>query len=201
MSRKAKTLLCMITICYVIIMLNVNCNAYSICDIDTYLSDEAEQTIYYDVPISEELQDYIRETLDSFDVDIENGFEVILAMAHTESRFHLDSQSGRCKGIMQVSEIHRETLDELGIADLFDPYDCFKAGIYYFKCGLNRADAVWEELDECELDKSDFVLNYALMSYNLGNRGADKKVKSGVYSTSYVEKVREAIASLEIKSE
>lgn len=162
---------------------------------------ETETIIYYDVPLSNEMQDYIRDTLEEFDVDIPNGFEVILAMAYTESRFKSDVENGTCEGIMQVSEIHKESLEELGISDLLDPYDCFKAGIYLMKCSLDNADSILEDTGTLGLDQEEFRLNCALMSYNLGNYGAEKKIKSGVYSTSYVDKVREAMANLEVKNE
>lgn len=166
-----------------------------------YYEHNVPEIVYYDVPLDEEIQDYIRDTLDEFNLDISNGFELVLAIAHTESRFNTDSENGSCKGIMQVSEIHKEKLDELKIQDLFDPYDCFRAGIYFLKCGFDNADSLWEEIDGCELSKDEFRLNCALMSYNLGNYGAEKKVKNGVYSTSYVEKVRKAMANLEVKNE
>lgn len=162
---------------------------------------ETEPERYYDVPLDEEIQDHIRSTLDEFELDVSNGFEIVLGIAYTESRFHADSENGSCKGIMQVSTIHQSTLDKLGIRDLFDPFECFRAGIYFLKSGFDNADLLWEEIEGCELSKEEFCLNCALMSYNLGNYGAEKKVRSGVYSTSYVEKVRKAMANLEVKNE
>lgn len=165
------------------------------------VESETESNVYYDVPLDNEMQDYIRDTLGEFDLDISNGLELVLAIAYTESRFHADSKNGNCKGIMQVSEIHKDKLNELEVRDLFDPYDCFRAGIYFLKSGFDNADSLWEEVESCELSEDEFRLNCALMSYNLGNYGAEKKIKRGVYSTSYVEKVREAMVNLEVKNE
>lgn len=179
-------------------------HVYGKCDnktlIDLSCYENANETkYYYDVPVDNDMQDYIREMLKEFEVDIQNGLEVVLAMAYTESRFKTDVKNGSCKGIMQVSEIHSETLEYLEIQDLYDPYDCFKAGVYYLKQGLENADELWDELTDCTLSKDDFRLNCALMSYNLGNYGAKTKISKGVYSTSYVEKVCKAMSELELR--
>lgn len=201
MKITAKIILSFISACLAMSVLAAPTHCYFVYDIcgeqvfaPQWVSDEVK---YYDVPIEDELQDYIRSTVEKLEIDIPNGFELVLAMAHTESRFHFDSENGRCKGVMQVSEIHQETLDELGVEDLFNPYDCFKAGIYFLKCGFDNADLLWLEIDDCSLSEEEFRLNCALMSYNLGAYGAREEVRSGVYSTSYVDKVRKAMAELE----
>lgn len=188
----------MITLC-TMVTLGIQCQCFSVCNVCNDCAESESVGRYYDVPLDDEIQDYIRDILDEFEVNNPNSFELVLAIAHTESRFHTDSENGTCKGIMQVSEIHKDTLEELNIQDLFDPYECFRAGIYFLKSGFDNADSLWEEIENCELDKDEFRLNCALMSYNLGNYGAKKKIQRGIYSTSYVERVREAMENLEIR--
>lgn len=200
MKRKGKLIVCLILIVSLISQFTIQGNAK--CEHKMLIlscNENADETKYYEVPLDNDMQDYIREMLNKFEVDIPNGLEVVLAMAHTESRFKTDVKNGSCKGIMQVSEIHSEALEDLEIQDLYDPYDCFKAGIYYLKQGFDNADELLDELTDCALSKDEFRLNCALMSYNLGNYGAKNKILEGVYSTSYVDKVRKAMGELEPK--
>lgn len=202
MKRISKFVVCLILIASLISQFTIQGNAK--CSHEMLIlscNESTDENKYYEVPLDNDMQDYIRETLNEFEVDIPNGLEIVLAITYTESRFKTDVKNGSCKGIMQVSEIHSETLEDLEIQDLYDPYDCFKAGIYYLKQGFDNADDLWNELTDCTLSKDEFRLNCALMSYNLGNYGARKKISKGIYSTSYVDKVREAMKELEPRLE
>lgn len=178
MRLKSKLIICLLLSGFLSSQLALPVHARYIPEIIliSHCTEDTDETKYYDVPLDNEMQDYIREMLDEFEVDVPNGLEIVLAMAHTESRFKTDVINGDCKGIMQVSEIHKETLEDLGVQDLYDPYDCFKAGVYYLKQGFDNAEELWDELDDCTLSKNNFMLNCALMSYNLGKYGAKNKV-------------------------
>ncbi len=201
MRFKSKLIICLLLSAFLSSQLAIQVHARYVPKIilTSYCDESINETKYYNVPLDNDMQDYIRSMLDEFEVDVPNGLEIVLAMAHTESRFKTDVTNGNCKGIMQVSEVHKETLEELGIQDLYDPYECFEAGVYYLKQGFDNADELWSGLADCTLSKEDFRLNCALMSYNIGKYGAKKKISKGVYSTSYVEKVRKAMSELELK--
>lgn len=48
--------------------------------------------------------------------------ELLQAVAWKESSYREDAQNGGCTGLMQVSEYwHRERMQRLGVADLYDP--------------------------------------------------------------------------------
>lgn len=148
MRVKSKIIICLLLFGFLNSQFTLSVHAICVPEITltSYCNESSDETEYYDVPLDNNMQDYIRSLLDEFEVDIPSGLEVVLAMAHTESRFRTDVTNKDCKGIMQVSEIHKETLEELEIQDLYDPHDCFKAGVYYLKQGFDNAEELWTSL-------------------------------------------------------
>lgn len=58
--------------------------------------------------------------------------ELIQAICFKESRFQPDSENGGCVGMMQVSPgWHRDRMDRLGAADLFDTRQNMVVGVDY----------------------------------------------------------------------
>ena len=128
---------------------------------------------YYNVPLDQELQDFIKEQCSTAGVDV----ELALAVMKVESDFQFDTVSGTNDyGIMQINKINHENLKKkLKIKDFLDPQDCIKAGIYMLGT-----------LDWCENEEQ------MLMCYNMGTAGARRKWKKGIYETDYTRKVLRA---------
>ena len=129
---------------------------------------EEVKPFYFDVPLSNEFQDYIRETSEQYNVPM----ELVLAMIEKESSFRPSVISGSNDyGYMQINIINHEWLTEtLGVTDFLDPYQNVLCGIHIIAG---------------HLEKTDGDVELALMRYNCGATGAKRLWDKGVYSTSY----------------
>ena len=89
---------------------------------------EQEPELLYDVPMSDELQRYIREQAERQDVP----FEIALAVIERESSYQPDAVSDTGDfGLMQINICnHRWLYEELGITDVMDPEQNIEAGLY-----------------------------------------------------------------------
>lgn len=130
------------------------------------------QPIYYDCPLSNDLQDYIRELCSDKDVPM----SLIIAMIEVESSFRANIISKSDDyGLMQINKINHEVMSEkYGITDFLDPYQNVFCGI-----------TIIAE----HLEKTDGDIALALMRYNCGATGAKRLWDKGIYSTSYTEKI------------
>jgi soluble lytic murein transglycosylase-like protein len=135
------------------------------------------EVFYFNVPLSTELQDFIRYTSEEYGVP----YELVYAIIQVESSFRPSViSSSNDYGLMQINKINHEWLkDELGLTDILDPYQNIQAGTYIIGLQLNATDG-------------DLVL--ALMRYNCGASGARKLWEKGIYSTAYTDKVMAAYA-------
>lgn len=129
---------------------------------------EPERT-YYDVPLTEDLQDII------IDISEKRGVDpaLVLAVIEKESGYNPDASgdNGRSQGLMQIwRSFHEKRMEKLGAANLYDPRDNVIVGI----------DILAEKLDKYE------DVEKALIAYNAGDAGAKKHYFSkGVYSNGY----------------
>ena len=127
---------------------------------------------YYDCPLDEDLQDYIRELCEKKGVPM----SLIIAMIDVESSFKANVIS--CTndyGLMQINKINHEWLSETyGITDFLDPYQNVFCGITVISQHYNKYD---------DVDK-------ALMAYNLGANGAKRLWNKGTYETSYTRYIK-----------
>lgn len=129
---------------------------------------EPERT-YYDVPLTEDLQDII------IDVSEERGVDpaLVLAVIEKESGYNSDASgdNGKSQGLMQIwRSFHEKRMEKLGAVNLYDPRDNVLVGI----------DILAEKLDKYE------DIEKALIAYNAGDAGAKKHYFSkGIYSNSY----------------
>lgn len=138
------------------------------------------ETIYYNVPLSFEQQDTVRASAEEFGVP----FSLALAVIEVESSYNPDavSSDGKSIGAMQIHEVNHKTLkkalgeDELSSLRANTRAGCFLLGAYLEKYGNE---------------------SMALMAYNLGEGGAGKKWRQGVYETKYSAKVLKARDALE----
>ena len=143
---------------------------------------EPERT-YYDVPLTEELQDVIIDTASGRGVDP----ELVLAVIEKESGYNPDASgdNGRSQGLMQIwRSFHEKRMEKLGAANLYDPKDNVLVGI----------DILAEKLDKYE------DVEKALIAYNAGDAGAKKHYFSkGIYSSSYSRAVMEIAEKIRTK--
>lgn len=133
------------------------------------------QREYFDIPLSDELQDYINEVSLKYSVPC----ELVYAMIEVESNFRPKIISSTDDyGLMQINKINHEWLSEtLGITDFLDPKQNILSGVY---------------LISQHLEATDGNLVLALMRYNNGATGAKRLWDKGIYSTSYTDKVMAA---------
>lgn len=136
--------------------------------------DQIQQTfVPLELPIDEELQEYIFTLSHAYNVD----YALVMGLIQTESDFRptVVSQTNDF-GLMQINKINHEWLkDKLLITDFLDPYQNTKAGVYILR-------NLFEKYEEP---------NLVLMAYNLGEHGASKLWDKGIYHSDYSIKVME----------
>lgn len=134
---------------------------------------------YLDIPLSEDLQDFIFETCEKYEVES----ELVFAMIWRESRFQADTvgDNGDSIGLMQIQpKWHTPRMEKVGAKDLFNPYDNVLVGI----------DLIAEKLRNYE------TVGEALTAYNAGDTGArnyyfSKGMKMNKYAEQVIEKAEE----------
>ena len=143
---------------------------------------EPERT-YYDVPLTEDLQDII------IDISEKRGVDpaLVIAVIEKESGYNPDAfgDNGRSQGLMQIwRSFHEQRMEKLGAVNLYDPRDNVIVGI----------DILAEKLEKYEDAEK------ALIAYNAGDAGAKKHYFSkGVYSNSYSRAVMEIAEKIRTK--
>lgn len=140
----------------------------------------AAEPAYYDIPLSKELQLYTYTRC--VDYGIADHYELVLAMMWQESNFTPDTISKTNDyGIMQINVCNHEWLmDVLGTTNFLDVSQNIDAGTYIISKLLIKYE------DE----------HKALMTYNMGERGASLNWEAGIYTSNYSRGVvakREAI--------
>ena len=133
-----------------------------------------EPEIIYDIPLTDELQRFVREQCEARGVP----FEIALALIERESGYRTDVKSSTNDyGLMQINVCNHEWLaEELGLTDMMDPYQNITAGVYI----LGQA---FEKYGDP---------NQALMAYNMGDAGMREAWEQGIRSTKYSRAVIEA---------
>ena len=140
--------------------------------------EETPVVTYYDCPLDNELQDYIRELCNEKDIPM----SLVLAVIETESTFRANVISQGNYGLMQINTVNHGWLSkELGITDFLDPYQNVLAGITMLSNHLNEYEDI----------------TLALMVYNAGAGGARAMWSSGVYTTYYAEIIKERMEDYE----
>lgn len=154
------------------------------------MEDKAEQPqeqqeitveyIYYDVPLTDELQQYIQDVCKEYDFD---RYDIIVALIQKESSFNETVISDTADyGYMQINKCNHEWLsDELGIDDYLDGKQNITAGVYLLS-------GLYDKYEDIGL---------TLMAYNCGEKGAKDLWQQGIYSTSYSRSITETAASLD----
>jgi hypothetical protein len=134
---------------------------------------------YFDVPLDEDLQDYI------FMLCKENYIdpEIVIAMIWRESNFNPNcvGDNGNSLGLMQVQpRFHSERMERLGCTDLIDPYQNILVGVDFLSELMGRGEPI----------------EWVLMAYNGGASYANRKAAAGEVS-SYALRVLEKSESFE----
>ena len=148
---------------------------------------ESDNT-YYDVPLSHELQDYIREVCKEYDVDM----EVMLGIMKTESDFRHNIKSKNniggnySVGICQLNNNYTDWVGKLtGLNDEFDINNIHHnilGGVLVYQFYRDY----WEKQGYSGKELNIHILN----SYNMGIQGfKNYKKKYSVTSRSYDKKV------------
>ena len=134
----------------------------------------SEKVIYYDIPLSKELQDYTRKICEKYGNVDET---LVYALIKQESNFRVKAlgDNGKSKGLMQIQEIwHKERMKKLGVDSLMTAKGNIRVGI----------DILSEKIDKYN------DLGKALTAYNAGDGGAYKYYFSkGIYANDYAKKI------------
>lgn len=134
--------------------------------------EELNSVKLFDVPLDEDVQKYIYAVAEEYNVDA----ALIVAIIDWESEFDPNARSASGdSGYMQVNDCNLKMLErELGITNIFDPYQNILGGTYILSCALNS---------------SNNELQPGLMVYNMGIKNARKLWKGGTYSSNYSRNV------------
>lgn len=145
-------------------------------------AEEPKRT-YYDVPLTEDLQDIIIDVSDKRGVDP----ALVLAVIEKESAYNPDASgdNGRSQGLMQIwRNVHKKRMKKLGAVNLYDPRDNVIVGV----------DILAEKLEKYEDAEK------ALIAYNAGDAGAKRHYFSkGVFSNSYSQAVLKIAKEIKTK--
>ena len=144
--------------------------------------EEAEpetKYVYYDVPLSDDLQEYTQDLCDEYDFPC---YDIIVAMIWTESGYREDIVSKTNDwGYMQINGINHQTLkEELGITNFLDGKQNIRAGVYMIQKLYHKYGDIGK----------------ALMAYNCGEYGASKLWKEGTTSTNYSRTIMQRATEL-----
>lgn len=140
--------------------------------------------IYYDVPLSDELQQYAQDLCRKYDFP---RYDIIIALIDIESSYRSDVISKTNDyGYMQINACNHEWLQEqFGTLDFTNAEDNLLCGIYML-------DRLYDKYSDIGL---------ALMAYNCGESGAKKLWDNGIYSTKYSLNVQQRAKELKIKED
>jgi len=143
--------------------------------------------VKYDINLSENLQKYAYNMCKKYGIP----YTTFLGLMRVESNFRPEAKSSTGYGICQINPSNLSYLNKkIGTTDLFDPYQCIKAGAYW----LSRYYKSWK--DEASGEELDL---HALNSYNWGEGRYRKYLKQGndAYSWHYGNKVLKYAAKIE----
>ena len=134
---------------------------------------EAIENQYYDIPISETLQDYTREESESRNVP----YELVLAVMEVESNFVANAISPTYDyGLMQINRGNHGWLRRtFGFEDIMDERNNITSGVYMMSTLYNKYGDIHK----------------TLMAYNYGEPKAKEYWAKGIVQSEYSKKVVE----------
>ena len=107
----------------------------------TEATETQPTTVYYDVPLSEDLQYHIITQAEVHGIDP----AIVFAVVWKESTFYSKAvgDGGNSLGLMQIQpRWHSGRMEKLGCTDLFDPYQNIVVGVDYLAENLNRYGSI-----------------------------------------------------------
>ena len=142
--------------------------------------DAARQqaTTYNDVPfvvLPVDMDPADQETVFRICQDGGVAFPLVMALIEHESQFDPSARSNTGdSGLMQINDINKATLYDMGYQDLFLLEDNIGAGVYMLSdlFGKYPGDTT-----------------FVLMAYNAGEKGAKKQRAAGIYETEYTREI------------
>lgn len=137
--------------------------------------------IYYDIPLSNELQEYTEDVCREYNIDE----KLVFAIMGRESAYQPDVISDTNDyGLMQINICNHEWMSEkLGITDFLDPKSSILAGVYM----------LYTVRQYCETETQ------MIMCYKSGVNGARALWNQGIHSISYTDQIFERKDNLKIK--
>ena len=136
----------------------------------------SEKVIYYDIPLSKDLQNYTKKICKKYGNVDET---LVYAVIKQESNFRVNAlgDSGKSKGLMQIQEMwHGKRMERLNVNSLMTAKGNIKVGV----------DILSEKIDKYN------DLGMALTAYNAGDGGAYQYYFSkGIYANNYAKKIIE----------
>lgn len=123
------------------------------------------------VSMDEDLQEFIFYLSQAYEMD----FTFVMALIQRESSYNPDVISASNDyGLMQINEINHPYLQEqLGITDFTEPYGNVRAGMFILR-------KLFEKYETPEK---------VLMAYNMGETGASRLWKQGIFEINYSKSV------------
>lgn len=124
-----------------------------------------------DVSLDVDIQEFVYYLSAGYNID----FTLVMALIQHESSFRADVVSSTDDyGLMQINRFNHEYLTKtLGIEDFLDPYENIRAGMFTLRKLFERYQDT----------------NMVLMAYNMGEDGAARLWKKGIYNTSYTDRI------------
>ena len=117
--------------------------------------------VQYNIPLSTNLQKFTYNMCKKYNVP----YEIFLGLMKVESNYRPAAYSSTGYGICQINPANLSYFNGMfGTTDLFDPYQCIQAGVYW----LSRYYASWTR-SYGGVDVDDEVDLHALNSYNWGD--------------------------------
>lgn len=130
--------------------------------------EETEETemeiekIYFDIPLSHDLQDHIFEVCDRY--NISPAFVIAVIEHESSFRTSIAGDDGKSFGLMQIQQKwHQGRMERLGCTDLRNPYECVTVGVDFL----------------AELFHINPDVYWVLMAYNGGMSYANKHWPKG----------------------
>lgn len=137
---------------------------------------------YYDIPLTENLQEHIFLTCEDYGVEP----EIIFSIIETESNYEASTvgDNGESFGLMQIQpRWNKERMERLKCDDLLDPYQNVRVGIDLIS----------------EYNEYGKPLEFVLMAYNGGVSYAFEKDRDGII-TNYASTVMSKIGQLSYRN-
>lgn len=172
-ERRKRTYICL-GITLIIISAIIYCNKISKVQAEEQepIIDLEDVKIYYDVPLDFEVQDYLFEQCEKYDVPV----ELVLAVINKESNFKANAISKTSDyGLMQINKVNHKWLKkQLGVTDFLDAKQNILCGVYILSGHLKSVDG---------------DIHKALMQYQFGIAGAKRLWKKNIFTSKHSRSV------------